>query len=394
MDMSSLLWDETGRSVEAERLELARTAALNDIRALAGALVFQAADETDLGHRLALAEPHLQAVANRRGYPAEQLADDLRTQWALLAQTRAATVQRQATQRKVTAAQEQAMDAAVARLAARAARENPTVPVGECLRMATEAVAKHADAYPLAYESWGGTADGPFTDRAKNWKPKGMPGVKSDAGPAAAAAPSAATPPSSPAAAAAPDVPDHDAPFRAAAEELTPKWDAVTASWDWSKPFREVGDALRRRWDRTTGDPTGHAAEQDWHEDNKAWHENLDQTQHEMNQKWDANAASPGASPEHTTQHASDDLLHGFDQARAEMNDKWDANAAAPGASEGYRPKVPGGFSHTDTGHGGTGQAALPTDPAGHGFSHQDQTDTAQTPDDYVIPSHFQYGRP
>ncbi|WP_428957909.1 hypothetical protein [Streptomyces sp. cg35] len=384
--MADLMWDEATRDQVAEQAELARTAALTDAEQMLGPLVFQAASSEDLGHRMALADGHLQAIAARRGYPADRLAADLTRRWSLLHEARTASAAKQQhavrEQRTVTAAQEAQMDAAVASLAARAARENPSAPMSECLRMASEAVTKLADAFPLAYESWGGTADGPFTDRAKHWQPPKLPGAKETPAPAAAAAPNA-------------DAPDHDAPFRAAADELKPKWDAVTASWDWSKPFREVGDALRRRWDRTTGDPTGHAAEEDWHADNKAWHENLDRAQDEMASKWDANAAAPGASADHTSHSApgsAHDLLSGFDKARDEMDQKWDANAAAPGASEGYHRPVPGGFSHTDT-HS-TGQMPLPTDPADHGFSHAAPSESTGAPRDYVIPSHFQYGRP
>jgi hypothetical protein len=109
-----------------------------------------------------------------------------------------------------------------------------------------------------------------------------------------------------------------------------------------------------------------------------------------MGKKWDANAASPGASPEYTTQHASDDLLHGFDKARGEMGEKWDANLAGPGASEHYHPKPPGGFSHADTGHG-TGQHSLPTDPAEQTFSHPDSGHVPHQRQDWNIPTHFQY---
>lgn len=367
MDMSTLLWDETSRDMESERLELARTAAMNDAQQLVGPLVFQASTEADLGHRLALAEPHLHAIAQKRGYPASDLEADLRRQWGLLAHARTVTAGQEAERRTVTAAAEQRMDQAVARLAARAAKENPAVPMAECLRMATEAVAKHADAYPLAYESWGGTADGPITDRAKHWKPPGMKTPGAPASPAAAAAPTGG---------AADDVAKLDADLGAARDDMAPRWDAVTASWDWSKPFRNAGDALRDRWNRTTGDPDLHQSESDWTDDHKAWNENLDHAQDEMSAKWDANAAAPGASHHHQPSQSSD-LLSGFDQARTEMNQKWDANAAAPGASEGYtpaRPEVPGGFSDADSASHHPHQDSLPTDPYPT-FTHQHGSD-------------------
>ncbi|MFD7835631.1 hypothetical protein [Streptomyces sp. NPDC059761] len=189
MDYTSLLWEETGRDVEAERAELARTAALADADQILGALVFPAIDTLDFSHRLALAESSLQAIAQRRGYAVADLEADIVHRWELLneARTAADTAQlRSAAAMQVTAAQEERMDSAVARLAALAARENPMVPMSECLRVASEAVRKHADAYPLAYESWGGTHDGPITDRAKKWRPPGMGGGSN---PAAATAP-------------------------------------------------------------------------------------------------------------------------------------------------------------------------------------------------------------
>ncbi|MFI0967105.1 hypothetical protein ACH4S8_37825 [Streptomyces sp. NPDC021080] len=179
MDFTAdLMWDGATRDHDAESLELARTAALADATQIVGPLVFQAGNANDLEHRLALVEPHLNAIAERRGYPAEALAQDLTRRWSLLDGARASRAQQTAAVRQVTAAQEAAMDQAVSRLAAMAARENPLVPMGECLRLASEAVQKHADAFPLAYESWGGAGDGPFTDRAKNFKP---PGTKNPA---------------------------------------------------------------------------------------------------------------------------------------------------------------------------------------------------------------------
>lgn len=88
---------------------------------------------------------------------------------------------------KATTAAEQVMDTVAARLAAVAARQNPGVPMVECLKLATEAVRVHADAYPLAYESWGGTHDGPVSNRVKNFTPGQLPKAlpESASGPAA-----------------------------------------------------------------------------------------------------------------------------------------------------------------------------------------------------------------
>lgn len=182
MDIASLMWDETGRDLDAERSELARTAALDDAERLVGQFVYQAGSDVDLVNRLALAEPQLQSIAAHRGYPLPELTGDLARRWQLMSQARTAAVRKSASLRKVTAAQEQAMDDVAAGLAAVAARENPGVPMAECLKLAAEAVRKHADAYPLAYESWGGASDGPFTDRAKHWKPPGMSGGSSTSG--------------------------------------------------------------------------------------------------------------------------------------------------------------------------------------------------------------------
>ena len=128
MDITSLMWDETGRDYDYERSELARTAALADVDRLVGEFVYRAGDDVDLLHRLALAEPQLQAVANMRSYSVEELTGDIKQRWQLLSTARTASAQQTAAARQVTAAQEMAMDAVAARLAAVAARENPDVP--------------------------------------------------------------------------------------------------------------------------------------------------------------------------------------------------------------------------------------------------------------------------
>ncbi|MEU6362135.1 hypothetical protein [Streptomyces albidoflavus] len=392
MDYSSLYWDEATRDLDGERAELARTAALSDAETMLGSLVFQARSAEDLGHRLALAEPHLEAIAQRRGYPAAELAEDLTRRWQLLHTARAAKeaedAARTAEERTVTAAQEQRMDAAVAQLAAHAARANPEVPMAECLRLATEAVRKHADAYPLAYESWGGAADGPFTDRAKHWKP---PGAKAPAQPDS---PAAAAVPGSPE---TPDAPDHDAPFRAAKGDLEPRWDALTgraslhadAAWDWSKPFRTLRDRF------TNAPSDGHASTTtpapEPAPESDLLH-GFDTARAEMQRKWDANAAAPGASKEHLDEHDpthdpsnyTKGLMDVFDHAKAEIGNGTPHHQAPAG--------VPGGFSHAETGAGG-GQQHLPTDPT-PSFSHAPTPDVAGGRNESTnpIPSYFQHG--
>lgn len=179
MDMGALMWEEASRDQQAESAELARTAALTDAEALVWPLVARAADESDLGHRLALAEGHLQAIASRRGYQAQQLREDLVRRWTLLAEARASV--RPGPSAQEVEAQQRAYLSTVARLTARAAADNPGLPVAECQKLAEEALAKQADAYPLAYESWGYGADGPFTNRVKNFSPdEKMPSPKKD----------------------------------------------------------------------------------------------------------------------------------------------------------------------------------------------------------------------
>jgi hypothetical protein len=399
MDTGSLMWEEAGRDIADEQRELSRTAALSDAERVVGQFVYLAADGADLENRLALAHEQLRTVAVGRGYPLQYLTADLTRRWQLLSTARTAAVQKSAASRKVTAAAEQAMDAVAARLAAVAARENPTVPIAECLKLATEAVRVHADAYPLAYESWGGASDGPFTDRAKHWKP---PGVKGGGG-AGAVDPgseggsstfdgahqrlndledklnnmSSSTPAAAPSGPGGPTSPTTAAlTAEAFAQRLKNWWHGDTPAHN---PAPAPGPQI------LTG--PGHFE----HSYTNDLMDGFDQAHHELGEKWNANAAAPGASEAHTTQHASDDLLHGFDTARDEMNKKWDANAAAPGASEHYHPAppaVPGGFSHADTGTGG-GQQTLPTDPADHGFSHAEPAHTPHVRQDWNIPTHF-----
>ncbi|MFD8648652.1 hypothetical protein [Streptomyces mirabilis] len=411
MDFTAdLMWDGATRDHDAESLELARTAALLDADALVGPLVFQASDANDLGHRLALVEPHLQAIAEQRGYPADELTADLTRRWSLLASARATQAQQAAASRQVTAAQEAAMDQAVAGLAALAARENPLVPMSECLRLATEAVQKHADAFPLAYESWGGTGDGPFVDRAKHWKP---PSMKGGGGSPAAVDPGANGGDStfdevnrrldeaerrigSPSGGAAPSGPSGPA-------SPTASLDAMAAGFmDRVKNWWRGDNAQQHHAPAPSATPA------------------VTHTPAASGDSGPAFLSGPG----HFEHSYTDGLMDGFDHARGEMDKKWDANAAAPGASREYMDEhdpthdpsnytkglmdvfdnpgsghshhpapasVPGGFSHADTGGASSGQQHLPTDPAAS-FSHPSTPDIPRQRQDWAHGGHFQYG--
>lgn len=405
MDFTAdLMWDGATRDHDEESLELARTAALLDADKLVGPLVFQASDSNDLGHRLALAEPHLQAIAEHRGYPAEELTADLTRRWTLLAAARTVQAKQVAASRKVTSAQEAAMDDAVARLAALAARENPLVPMAECLRLATEAVAKHADAFPLAYESWGGTGDGPFTDRAKNWKPPGMKGP-------AATSPSTGgdadpgmfdevhqrlddldnkvNPPSGPA-------------------SPTASLDTMTAGFmDNVRNWWSGGGAAQHHAPAPSAAPAAVHAPADTgpaflsgpgpfeHSYTDGLMDDFDKHKTHLDEKWDANGAGPGASdayraenpeadPTHDPSNYTKGLMDVFDQAKSEIGNGGHAHHPAPAG-------VPGGFSHADSGASG-GQQHLPTDSASS-FSHPATPHAPRGHQGEPIPSHFQYGR-
>lgn len=410
MDTSSLMWDETGRDYDAERRELSRTAALADAERLVGQFVYQATSDVDLDNRFALAQEQLRAVAVGRGYPLQYLHADLTERWQLLAQARTAAEQKTAARRQVTAAAEQAMDAVAARLAAVAARQNPDVPMVECLKLASEAVRKHADAYPLAYESWGGTHDGPVTDRVKNFTPGGMPkalpdsasGPAADPGPgggsgtfdnvhqrldelerklpAAAASldPTVAgfyqrlkdwwhgpsqTPASTPApASAAPAAHEERAPY------MIPSNNAASD---------HVDDVVRRHHD-----------EQGRREFDEIMRR-LDSDQAEMNHKWDTPHADRFENPAETAHH----LQNANDRRQSDMESRVDSLGdslkptppATPesGFSHAERSQItnvplhnaePASFSHPEMGPGG-GQQMLPSDPSAHGFSHRASLD-------------------
>lgn len=170
MDMGSLMWEDATRDQEAERAELSRTAALTEAEQAVWPLLALAGDRGDLDHRLALAQDRIASIASRRGYDGQHLRADMVRRWELLDEARQADFKRQRT----AAFQRDARTRAEAQLTARAALDNPGVPLAECQRLAAEAVTKEADAYPLAYESWGSVPDGPFTHRVKNWAPDEM----------------------------------------------------------------------------------------------------------------------------------------------------------------------------------------------------------------------------
>ncbi|THA72546.1 hypothetical protein E6R60_26830 [Streptomyces sp. A0642] len=413
MDFTSLLWDETGRDIDTEQSELARTAALTDASALVGPLLFQATDAEDFGHRLALAEPHLQAISTRRGYPVEDLAGDLTRRFEILAQATSAARGKQAEARRVTAAQEALMDAQVGKLAAHAARENPNIPMRECLRLATEAVAKHADSYPLAYESWNGTEDGPFTDRAKKWQPPALPGAKQ---PAAAAVPGSGAGPQGGAGPgmfdevkqrlddaenrvnqlSGPSRPSGPTSPTASLDEITTAgfMDRVKNWWNGNEAREPLGPPVTPILTHVPDPPSVPAAtDHVEHSYTDGLMDGFDKHKTHLDEKWDANAAGPGASreyrdahdPLHDTSNYTKGLMDVFDHAKSEIG---------TGAHHPAPAGVPGGFSHAETGSN-HGQQQLPTDPTPE-FSHPAHPDAAggRNSGTEPIPSYFQYGAP
>ncbi|MGA5598378.1 hypothetical protein ACPCSE_29510 [Streptomyces cellulosae] len=427
MDIANLMWDETARDYDAEQRETSRTAALADAERLVGEYVYRATSDVDLAHRLALAESQLQAIATQRLYPVNALNGDLRKRWRLLSQARAAAEAQEAQQRTAsqrTAAAEQAMDVVTARLAALAARENPGVPVTECLKLATEAVRKHADAYPLAYESWGGAADGPITDRAKHFQPGGMPkgntGQAADPGPNGGAGtfddvhkrlddldnrlgPSSSTtaaldpvtagmwqrlkdwwqggdntPSSAPAAA---------APTPAAVSEPEHVGPYDPTGWHGGAPARHAEDLADQAAERAH-DQAGRREYDDIMR-------RLDNDQAEMSRKWDTPRSERFESTEDTNQRTKY-LQDAHDRRSSDMEQRLDSlsdslkpsppSTPASGFSHAERPQItnvplhdaePPEFSHADAGTAPGGQQTLPTDPADHGFSHRASLQTA-----------------
>jgi hypothetical protein len=420
MDTASLMWDETGRDYDHERRELARTAALNDAERLVGQYLYQATSDVDLVNRLALADARLQAVASTRGYPLQDLTGDLTERWQLLFQARAARRQKEAAQRKVTAAAEEAMDAVTASLAAVAAQQNPGVPMVECLRLATEAVRKHADAYPLAYESFGGSHDGPITDRAKNFTPGQLPKAlpESASGPAANPGPNGG---SGTFDSVHQRLDDLEGRLPAAAASLEP---TVAGFYqrlkDWWHGPQEGSDSGGSFHYPPSLAPSSHPAPEqrapymtpsnnaasdhvddavERHHDEQGRREfsdimnRLNSDQAEMNHKWDTPREDRFESPSETNQRtkyledARNRRADGMDQKMDHLGDSLTPtppSTPSSGFSHSDRSQItnvplhnaPAGFSHTETGTGG-GQQVLPTDPAAHSFSHPGP---AQTP--------------
>jgi tetrahydromethanopterin S-methyltransferase subunit G len=403
MDFGSLMWDETGRDLDHEKRELSRTAALADAERTVGQFLYLAADQADLGHRLALAEDKLQAIASARGYGVEQLTGDLTERWQLLSQARTAAARKTAARRQVTATAEMAMDAVAARLAVVAARQNPAVPMAECLKLAAEAVAKHANAYPLAYESWGGTGDGPITERAKNFTPKSDPPKPYD-----------------PSSAPDPDPGMFDSVHKRL-DDLETKLGETTASLeptvagffqrlkDWwhgspeqapaHTPAPAPAPAAEERAPYMI--PTNNAASDhvddvvQRHHDEQGRREfneimrRLDSDQAEMRHKFDTSSRDRFEHPEQVSHY----LQGENDRRAADMEGRLDSlgdsvkptppSTPAGGFSHGPRHQVtdapldhpePATFSHAEHGHGG-GQQMLPTDPAEHAFSHRASLD-------------------
>jgi hypothetical protein len=415
MDIASLMWDETGRDFDHERRELARTAALADAEREVGQFIYQATDRTDLLNRLALADTNLDGVAVLRGYPLQDLHADLAERWQLLAQARTATAQKTAARRQVTAAQEQVMDAVAARLAAVAARQNPAVPMVECLKLATEAVRKHADAYPLAYESWGGTHDGPITDRAKNFTPGQLPKAlpESASGPAADPGPSGGSGTFDSVHRRLDDLEGRIGPSTAALEPSVAGFMQRLKDW-WHGPSQEPAHTPAPSAAPAAHEerapymiPSNNAASDhvddavQRHHDEQGRREfseimrRLDSDQAEMNHKWDTPREDRFESPAETEQRTKH-LQDAHDRRSSDMEHRLDSlgdslkplppATPASGFSHTDRHQVtdaplnapdPASFSHADTGTGGGGggQQMLPTDPIAHGFSHRASLD-------------------
>lgn len=218
-DFADLMWSNAGRDLGEEQQERARTAALHDAQAAVWPLIAQASTEAEMGHRLALARHHLQAVADQRGYGREALEADLVRRWKILAEARAAAAPAAAAS-GVQEEDEEDGDPvralAVARMAATAAAENPGLPFAACLELAEAAADRHLTveaAYPLAYDNWSHVVNGPLMERLKSWKPKSVPswlrGRSTPQAPAAAPAPSAPAAPAAPAASPVPKPSEH-----------------------------------------------------------------------------------------------------------------------------------------------------------------------------------------
>lgn len=407
MSIADLMWDETGRDYDHERRETARTAALADAERLVGQFVYQATSSADLDNRLALADERLRTVAVGRGYPLQYLQADLTERWQLLAQARAEHQQKvaaSAQKLKSTVAAEQVMDAVAARLAAVAARQNPNVPMVECLKLATEAVRVHADAYPLAYESWGGTHDGPITNRVKNFTPgslpKGLP--ESASGPAAD--------PGSNGGSGTFDsvnqrLDDLEGRLPAAAASLDPTMAGFyqrLKDW-WHGPSQQGAPAPSAPAPAPAAHeerapymiPTNNAASDhvdravERHHDEQGRREfdeimrRLDSDQAEMNHKWDTPHADRFESPADTAHHlqnANDRRADDMERRLDEMGrtpSRLPFSHAEPGERGTGEPPVRSvvtDFSHPDTA-GTNGQQTLPTDPSAHGFSHRASLD-------------------
>ncbi len=215
-----LMWDHAIADVEAEQRELARTAALTDAEAL-WPLLQAAADSTDLEHRLALSSERLSAIAQRRGYPLQDLHEDLQSRFELLAEARARREQQHTGARQEQQARED-NDARWAQvigvMASRAAADNPLLPLDQCIDLATQAAREHlmvtADG-PLDYSSWNNVPDGPFTQRAKDWSPSDPTGSSQGQGGGDPDTPSGEAP------ASVPSSPDDDLPSDSVGADAT-----------------------------------------------------------------------------------------------------------------------------------------------------------------------------
>lgn len=171
-----LMWESAGGDIAAENKALARTAALVDAEAV-WPLLQGASTLRDLEHRLVLADERLTAIAERRGYGVEDLREDLRGRFGILCEARV-LLESEAQERDLDTAR---LSASISAMAARAAQDNPTLPMAQCLDLATQAARQHL-AGPLDYSSWNNVPDGPLTSRVKHWSPDDPTGSSDGSG--------------------------------------------------------------------------------------------------------------------------------------------------------------------------------------------------------------------
>lgn len=328
---ASQMWDEVSRDMDAERAELSRTAALADAEKVLWPLVSGAVNETDLRHRLALAEDSIALIAARRGYDQDDLVADLTRQWKILAEAQAAaapkpdpTVQQHEARLRARGEQmaAQAYLKAVSTLIARAAADNPALPIAQCQALAEEALTKQGNAFPLAYESWGHVADGPFTERAKNWSPPKLPGAGGGAaagGEGAGGSGGGGEAAGAPAAAAAPAAGAHDdllGGIDQAHGEMSGKWDRLLGEASTQHAAGPFTDRVKKWVQRGHNTPAAPAAGPTFDERNDDMERRLDEAEHKLKGAQPAPPSKPSeATPGHVPDLDLSQYLHGPDKA-------------------------------------------------------------------------------